>query len=281
MKAASTGRGGTGRFSAWARATAGTIDFDSTRNFSGDRRRRDGHAQSPTASGTARFIRARRVFPTKRAWAGSAIRPNASIEYYKLNEKGYTETGGGDAFDLTVASRTSNETRGNALLALGYDLSAAASRTSLDARSKLEGGRREILSGSLGKTTASFRRRRRRSRSIPKSARAAGAAACALLAGGSPLAFAAEANAEEQQDKVSLGGRLGGQLRLLGSERGGSGRPFTLPGARRPDRQGVDALAHQVAERRIDQALALDARLAGEGRRFRCVSEKWLSPAGL
>ena len=42
----------------------------------------------------------------------------------------------------------------------------------------------------------------------------------------------------------------------------------------------VDPFVHQFAERRIDHALALDPRLAGEGGAFD-VSVKWLSPAGL
>jgi uncharacterized protein with beta-barrel porin domain len=53
-----------------------------------------------------------------------SLRPNASIEYYKLTEKGYTETGGGAAFDLTVRGRSSNETAADAMFAVGYDLLA-------------------------------------------------------------------------------------------------------------------------------------------------------------
>ncbi len=50
------------------------------------------------------------------------VRPTASIEYLSVKEKGYTELGGGEAFDLTVDSRKSSEAAVNATVALGYDI---------------------------------------------------------------------------------------------------------------------------------------------------------------
>ena len=84
-----------------------------------------------------------------------SVRPSLSIEHYKLTEKGYEETGGGDAFNLTVEKRTSDETAANALVALGYNLIDGGEDGSW-MRVELEGGYRNILSGSLGKTRAHF-----------------------------------------------------------------------------------------------------------------------------
>ncbi|HEX8388711.1 MAG TPA: autotransporter outer membrane beta-barrel domain-containing protein, partial [Sphingomonas sp.] len=81
------------------------------------------------------------------------FRPKAQIDYHRLNEDGYTEKGGGKALDLTVDKRKSDELSGEAALALGVVFGEA------DAgwfQAELEGGRREILSGGLGATTARF-----------------------------------------------------------------------------------------------------------------------------
>ena len=197
-------RGGNGPLRAWARATAGTIDFDSTRNFAATvggatvMRVADGKWSGRVYSGAAGLSYDLRM-------GRLSLRPHASIEYYKLTEKGYTETGGGGALDLTVRKRSSDETAANALLALGYDFGSRDSDSLV--RFEVEGGRREILSGSLGRTTASFGDGDPFTLD-PEQRTSGWRGALRFLAGGSPLAFAAEANAEEQQDKVSLGGRV-------------------------------------------------------------------------
>ncbi len=200
-------RGAFGPVRAWARATAGTINFDSTRNFNGlilgdtiVSRTADGSWKGTIYSGTAGLAY---EFRTGRL----TLRPNASIEYYKLNERGYTETGGGEAFDLTVRSRSSKETAANALLSVGYDLLGLVPDAGW-LRVELEGGRREILSGSLGKTTASFGDGT--PFTLTAEERTSGwRGGLRLIGGGSSLSFVAEANAEQQQSDVSLGGRLG------------------------------------------------------------------------
>jgi hypothetical protein len=197
-------RGGTGPLRAWARATAGTVDFKSTRSFA-------------ASVGGATVSRVAYGKWNGRIYSGSAglsydlrmgrlsLRPHASIEYYTLTEKGYTETGGGGALDLTVRKRSSDETAANALLAIGYDFGSRDSDSLF--RVELEGGRREILSGSFGRTTASFGDGDPFTLD-PEQRTSGWRGGLRMLAGGSPLAFAAEANAEEQQDKLSLGGRL-------------------------------------------------------------------------
>jgi hypothetical protein len=200
-------RGGFGPFRAWARATAATINFSSTRNFSGldgtevVSRSADGKWKGRLYSGSAGL--------SYEAHMGSfSVRPNASIEYYKLHEKGYTETGGGDAFDLTVRSRNSNETAVNAMLTLGYDIMRSEDQDSGWMRVELEGGRRQILSGSIGDTVASFGSGT--PFTLTADERTSGwRGGLRLAGGGSSVTFFAEGNAEQQQGHVSLGGRIG------------------------------------------------------------------------
>ena len=134
------------------------------------------------------------------------IRPNASIETYRLTERGYTETGGGDSFDLTVRDRTSTETAANAMLTLGYNLLGDTDGTY--GRVELEGGRRQILSGKLGSTTASYGTNTPFTLD-PEQRQSGWRGALRFVGGGSALSLVAEANAEQQQHDVSLGGRLG------------------------------------------------------------------------
>jgi Autotransporter beta-domain len=197
-------RGGSGPFHAWARATIGTINFESHRNFSSTV---DGATVSRTAtgnwkgtlySGTAGLsyeVRTGRL----------SIRPNASVEYYKLNEGGYAETGGGDAMDLTVRNRNSDEAAANALVSVGYDFLGLDPDSSW-LRLELEGGRRQILSGSLGNTVASFGSGT--PFTLTAEERTSGwRGGVRVLGGGPTTSFTVEANAEQQQGDVSIGAR--------------------------------------------------------------------------
>jgi len=73
-------------------------------------------------------------------------------------------------------------------------------------RVELEGGRRQILSGKLGSTTASFGNGDPFTLD-PEQRDSGWRGALRFLAGGSPVAVGVEANAEEQQSKLSIGGR--------------------------------------------------------------------------
>jgi autotransporter-like protein len=205
-------RGGTGPLRAWARATAGTIDFDSTRDFSAELnggivgRSTDGKWKGRLYSGSAGVsyeVRSGRL----------SIRPNASVEYYRLTEDGYSESGGGDAFDLVVRSRKSDESAANALLTLGYDFLAPTPEQGGWLRLEAEGGRRQIIGGSLGATVASFGDGT--PFTLTPDERTSGwRGGLRVVAGGSGVSFGAEANAEQQQGHVSLGGRLAIRLDL-------------------------------------------------------------------
>jgi len=204
-------RGDFGHLHAFARGTAGHISFKGNRTFTGTSngetitRTAEGKWNGTLASATGGVsyeIRSGRF----------TARPNASIEYYRLKEKGYTETGGGAAFDLTVDGRTSDETAANAELALGYDL------LGLDPdddwmRVEIEGGRRQILSGSLGKTTARFEGGQPFTLT-PEDRTSGWRGGIRVSGGGTGITIAGEVNAEQQQGHASLGGRLGLQLAL-------------------------------------------------------------------
>jgi len=203
-------RGGVGPIHAFARGTVGTINFDGARFFAGTingvnilreaRGKWDGRLYSGTAgvSYDAQF-------------GALSVRPNIGIEHYSLKEKSYDETGGGDAFNLHVDSRTSNETAVVAMMALGYDLFGGDPKAEAFARIELEGGRREILSSKLGKTTAQFNDGTPFTLT-PEDRTSGFLGALRLIGGGSGFAITAEVNAEQQQHEVSLGGRLGVQF---------------------------------------------------------------------
>jgi len=78
-------------------------------------------------------------------------RPEISADFLELDEGAHSYSGGGNAFDLNVASRDSNRLSGQAILVLGRQWGQA---TWL--RTEVRGGYREIFSGNVGDTTASF-----------------------------------------------------------------------------------------------------------------------------
>jgi predicted ribosomally synthesized peptide with SipW-like signal peptide len=78
-------------------------------------------------------------------------RPEVSVDFLQLDEGSHGDSGGGNAFDLNVASRNSNRLSGQAILVVGREWGHAAWL-----RTEFRGGYREILSGSVGDTVASF-----------------------------------------------------------------------------------------------------------------------------
>jgi len=84
------------------------------------------------------------------------VRPSGELTYNRLSEGKHTESGGGTAFDLTVAKRNSSEFAATGLLAAGVHFGNTTDPEALTMRFELEGGRRQILSSNLDGTTAHF-----------------------------------------------------------------------------------------------------------------------------
>lgn len=150
-----------GPFYAFARGTVAFATFKSTRSYIGT-----------DSSGTAFQM------PADGKWNGRlysgmggmsyqldlndrvALKPMATVSYFRLHEKGYTETGavltdGTDAVDLTVAGRTS-ETYDATTTLTGIYRFGPRTKEGIPLTLELEGGRRNVIGGDLGVTRAHF-----------------------------------------------------------------------------------------------------------------------------
>src|SRR3546814_15689841 len=56
---------------------------------------------------------------------GLTLRPMVAVDYFKQKEDGYQETGGGEALDLTVLSRDSDELAVSGTMTLGLEFGGA------------------------------------------------------------------------------------------------------------------------------------------------------------
>lgn len=203
-------RGGFGPLRAFARAAAGSVNFNSTRNFTGT-------VNSATVTRSAEAEWSGRLYSGVAGLAYElrvgrlTIRPTATVDYTKLNEKGYTESGGGEALDLTVRSRNSNETGANAMLAVGYDVLGTPDSNWL--RFELQGGRREVLSGSLGTTIASFGDGEP-FELTPEQRSSGWRGAVRVIGGGTAVSAGAELGLEQIYGTTAVNGRVGVNLAM-------------------------------------------------------------------
>jgi uncharacterized protein with beta-barrel porin domain len=190
-------RGQWGPLQGFARLSAAHIKFDGSRNFeSGDVVR--------TANGnwTGKLYSATAGASYQIQMGRFGLRPAVGIDYYRLKEDGYSETGGGDAFNLTVLGRTSDETTANGTVTAGYDFGSADKEEGW-VRLELEGGRRQIIGGSLGDTTAYFKGGDRFT--LVSEDRTNGWTGRARLYGGTDtFRVGGEFGAEEQQNHVAI-----------------------------------------------------------------------------
>src|SRR5690606_18953089 len=157
-------RGNWGGFSAYGRGSIGLVDFSGRRTFTGSA---DGEAVEKNVrgdwKGTLMTLTGGASYEGR---SGSLFyRPAVSVDYLSLDEDGYTETGGGEALDLIVEDRKSDELALNGGLTLGLDFIGQGGggrllRPSSGERNwfrvEAEGGWREVVGGSLGSTTARF-----------------------------------------------------------------------------------------------------------------------------
>jgi len=78
-------------------------------------------------------------------------RPEVSIDYLRLAQSGYQETGANSAFNLKVGPQTDTQLTAQGLMVFGRQWGKATWF-----RSEVRMGWREVLDGSVGDTTASF-----------------------------------------------------------------------------------------------------------------------------
>jgi len=190
-------RGDFGPLQAFARVSAAHIDFTGTRRFASGTvsRSTEGDWSGKLYSATAGVSYEKRM-------GRLSLRPAAGIDYYRLKEKGYAESGGGDAFNLTVLGRTSDELTANGTVTAGYDFGSLDPQEGW-VRFELEGGRRQIIGGSLGDTVAYFKGGEQFT--LVADDRTNGWTGRARLIGGTDsFRVGGEFSAEEQQNHVAI-----------------------------------------------------------------------------
>jgi hypothetical protein len=187
-----------------ARASYSYIDFDGKRFF----RSQDGaeaiDRQIEGSWNGSLFSMA--ADASQELWTGSFyVRPSAGIEYYRLSEDGYEEEGGGAALDLTVDDRASDELAVNALLVAGFEMGGYRPDDSFF-RMEIEAGRRQIVGGSLGETTAHFADGDDFTLE-PEDRESGWVGRLRGIGGGYGFRIAGEIGAEEREEKVGLSAR--------------------------------------------------------------------------
>lgn len=185
----------------FARVSGAYVHFKSLRSFDGvadgkevtrDARGKWNGTVYSAASGASYEMRFGRI----------SLRPAASIDYYRLHEKGHEESGGGAAFDLIVDSRTSDELAANGTVAVGLDFGGKDPEGGWF-RAEVEGGRRQIIGGDLGTTTARFADGE--SFTLTPQDRTNGwIGRLRLLGGNSGFTAGGEFSAEEQQGRAAI-----------------------------------------------------------------------------
>ena len=139
-------------------------------------------------------------------WAGSFFaRPSLGIEYYSLSEDDYQEEGGGAALDLTVDKRKSDELAVTGLLIAGFEMGALDQDEGYF-RFEAEAGRRQIVGGSLGKTSAHFAGGQTFVLT-PEDRQSGWVGRLRGIGGDSSFQLAGEVGAEEREDKIGLSAR--------------------------------------------------------------------------
>ncbi len=148
-------RGKFGPVSGYARAGIGKSDFNGSRRFAG------GTGENAVALDIARgwtgdFVSATGGISVEGGSQFFFFRPSIVLDYLSLKESGYAESGGGEALNLTVAARESEELGANFGMAGGVDLFGMKGHDDFWTRIEAEGGWRELLSSDLGRTTAHY-----------------------------------------------------------------------------------------------------------------------------
>ncbi|MDO6414897.1 autotransporter outer membrane beta-barrel domain-containing protein [Sphingomonas sp. BIUV-7] len=136
------------------------------------------------------------------------LRPAATISYAKLHEQAHDETGGGTGFDLSIDGRNSDELAATGTVALGLHLGKQTDEDSIVGHVEIEGGRREILGGTIGATTARFTGGNDFTL-LPEDRTSGFTGGVNASIGSSTFRFVAGVNAEQREGYRSLSGQLG------------------------------------------------------------------------
>jgi hypothetical protein len=134
-------------------------------------------------------------------------RPSAGVDYLYFSEGGYTGSGGGTGFDLTVSGRNSSRLDAEAMLAIGAEFGRDSWW-----RPEVRIGYRQRLAGSLGNTVARFSGGSSFSTSASNDRSGAFVAGFSLKAG-TPMSYLAlegdsEMSSEELKYLIRLVGRV-------------------------------------------------------------------------
>lgn len=195
----------TGNWLAHARVSGATIKFEGSRYFMGAL---DGEdiVKTMTADWDGTLWSASGAVSHDLRSGNFSIRPTVAVDYYKLKEDGYTETGGGDALDLTVAERNSDELAVSGTVALGLDFGG---KDQYDGwyRFELEGGRRELVGGALGVTVAQFDGGTPFTL-VPEERQSGWLGRVRAVAGNSEMQVGGEVSVEEQQRHAAIAVRV-------------------------------------------------------------------------
>lgn len=200
-------RGQWGGFRAFARGSAAIVDFRGTRTFTGE-----DVTRTATGEWSGRLYSAAAGISYEHGFGRLSLRPLASIDYYRLIENDYVETGGGDAFNLIVNGRTSDEFALNATLTAGYDFGRREAGAGW-LRTELEAGRRQILGGALGTTTARFAGGDPFTL-VPEDRTDGWVGRLRVIGGNGTFSVGGEASAEEQLGKAAVAFRVSLRLGL-------------------------------------------------------------------
>lgn len=195
-------RGNWGPVQGWTRGSWAHVSFDSKRVFNGTLAGNEKVERRAKGKWNGTVVSAAAGASYTLQMGSFSLRPAGAVDYYRLKEKGYAETGGGDAFNLIVNGRKSDELALTGTVAAGFDF-GGYNEDSGWFRVELEGGRRQLVGGSLGSTTAHFAGgadftldpEQRTSGWVGK-LRATG--------GGNGFRIGGEAGAEEQQGRAAL-----------------------------------------------------------------------------
>lgn len=190
-----------GRFNGYARGSVGRIGYDSRRRFAGTI---GTEAVLRTAEGdwNGRLVTGAAGIGYEAGMGMLRLRPIVAVDYIRLRERGYSETGGGDAFNLVVGSRTSDELAVSGTVAAGFDFGSRDPDSGW-LRIEAEGGRRQIVAGSLGSTTAHFTGGQTFTLT-PESRTSGWVGKLRAVGGGQGFRIGGEASAEEQQGRAAI-----------------------------------------------------------------------------